>query len=98
MSVARFDVLSGTIDGANQVFTTPAPYAAGSTALFLNGQLKLDTNDDGWVETDPATGVLTLKEAPLAGDVVQAFYLDLTVVPTTKLTGVLRVLRPIQPT
>jgi hypothetical protein len=80
MPIPRFEVPSGTIDGVNTVFTTVAPYQAGTTAVFLNGVLLRPDLDDGWTETDPAAGTLTLKEAPrdtpICPDVLQVFYLD----------------------
>ncbi len=76
MASARFEVVAGTIDGANRTFYTSLPYGPGTTALFLNGQLKRADYDDGWVESDPGIGKIVLEEAPLPGDVVQVFYLD----------------------
>jgi len=80
MSSPRFEVPSGIIDGANTVFTVSRPYGAGTTAVFINGQLMERSLDDGWFETDPIAGSLTLKEAPRSSgacpDVIQVFYLD----------------------
>ena len=80
MGSPRFEVPSGTIDGVNTVFTVSMPYRAGSTAVFLNGALQERSLDDGWFETDPDTGIITLKEAPRSSgacpDVLQVFYLD----------------------
>jgi len=71
----------------NQLFTTSQPYKPGTTAVFLNGQLKTQTLDDGWVETDPGLGQVTLKEPPRSfgnPDVVQIFYIDTSpVLPET---------------
>lgn len=80
MSSPRFEVPSGTIDGANTVFTVSMPYGPGSTAVFINGQLMEQSLDDGWFETDPGTGTVTLKEAPRSSgacpDVIQIFFLN----------------------
>lgn len=81
MGVPHFSVLGGTVDGVNKVFYTPTPYTAGTVAIFINGQLKRPGYDDGWVETDPATGAVTLREAPQPcppdhDEVIQAFYID----------------------
>lgn len=80
MPIPRFEVPSGAIDGANTVFNVSVPYQPGSTAVYLNGLLQEPSLDDGWVETDPATGEITLKEAPRASgpcpDVLQVFFLD----------------------
>ena len=77
MSVAgKFEVASGTIDGVNTVFTVSSAYQPNSVAAFLNGQLKRKDFADGWSETNPATGEVTLAEAPRVGDVVQVFFID----------------------
>lgn len=80
MPIPRFEVPSGVVNGSNLVFTVSQPYMPGSTAVFVNGLLQEKTLDDGWLETDPATGTITLKEAPRSvgtfPDVLQVFYLD----------------------
>ena len=80
MGVPRFETPVGVIDGANTVFTVSLPYVPGSTAVWRNGILLERTLVDGWVETDPTTGVITLNEAPKAIgaclDVIQVFYKD----------------------
>jgi len=81
--MARFENATGVIDGVNRDFTVLYPYEPGSVAVFLNGILQTRTFADGWVETDPASGLVTLNEAPRAlglpgvsPDVVQIFYRD----------------------
>lgn len=89
MSIPRFEILAGTVNGINTVFTTSVPYTAGTLAAFLNGQLKRPSGagvEDGFAETNPATGTVTFDEAPQTADVVQAFYLDTT--PTSLETEV----------
>jgi len=80
MSSPRFEVPSGTIDGSNVVFAVSRPYGPGTTAVFINGQLMEKSLDDGWFETDPTSGTVTLKEAPRSTgecpDVIQIFFLD----------------------
>jgi len=84
MPVPRFEVPTGVVDGVNKTFYVSVPYVPGTTAVFLNGQLKRHDWDDGWVETDPWTGRIDLKEAPRVGsglpytccDIVQVFFLD----------------------
>jgi hypothetical protein len=80
MPLPHFEIPAGVIDGVNLIFTVSAPYVPGSTAVFLNGQLKTQLLDDGWDETAPLAGTITLKEAPRGSpgcpDVVQVFYLD----------------------
>jgi hypothetical protein len=76
MPIPRFEVPSGAINGTNMVFTVSVPYLMGSSAVFINGMLMRPDYDDGWIETDPAVGEVTLKVAPLVLDVVQIFFLD----------------------
>lgn len=80
MPVPRFEVPSGAVDGVNTVYTVSVPYQGGSTAVFINGLLMERTLDDGWTETDPGAGTVTLKEAPRSigacPDVIQVFFLD----------------------
>jgi hypothetical protein len=75
-SLPKFEVAVGPIDGVNVAFTVSVPYRAGSVAVFLNGQLKRKDFVDGWVETSPVGGIVTLTEAPRVGDVVQVFFID----------------------
>jgi hypothetical protein len=75
-----FEVLAGTIDGVNAVFSYSQPYAPGTTALYLNGQLLL-ASTIVWAETSPATGVVTITAAgciPRVGDQIEGFALDTT--------------------
>lgn len=85
MPTPRFELAIGVSDSVNVLFYTPTfPYAPGSVAVFLNGQLKRADFMDGWVESNPAVGEVTLLLPPLAGvppDVVQIFYLDTSVSP-----------------
>jgi hypothetical protein len=82
MPVPHYEVPSGVIDGVNTVYTVSVAYQPGSVAVFLNGQLKRQDLDDGWTETNPATGEVTLTEAPRSigkcPDVLQIFFLDTT--------------------
>jgi hypothetical protein len=88
MSIPHFEVPTGAIDGVNTVFHVSLPYQIGTTAVFLNGLLQERSLDDGWFESDPVTGEITLKEAPrpgaLGNDVLQVFFLDTSpVLPTS---------------
>lgn len=74
--IPKFEAAIGVIDGVNTDFSTSSRYVTGSTAIFLNGQLLRSDYANGWTETDPENGLFTMNEAPLAGDVVQVFYLD----------------------
>lgn len=101
MALPHFEVPAGVIDGVNVVFTVSMPYRPGSTAVFLNGLLLRADYTDGWIESDPTTGEVTLKEPPrvtkITPDVVQVFFLDtsptvLEAVIIERLHGRLRVL------
>ena len=85
MGQPRFEVPSGAINGSNVVFTVSLPYVLGSTAVWLNGVLLRRDLDDGWSESSPGIGEITLNEAPLASgscpDVLQVFYKDSLVDP-----------------
>lgn len=77
--IPHFEIPTGAIDGMNTVYTVSMAYTPGTVAVFINGQLKRPSGVgilDGWVETDPVLGIVTLDEAPLTNDVVQVFYLD----------------------
>lgn len=74
MATPLIEVPAGAIDGVNKVFTVSLPYQSGTTAVFLNGVLQRIDFDDGWVETSPATGAVTLNEAPVLLDTVQVYY------------------------
>ena len=82
MGLPRFEVPSGVIDGVNTVFTVSVPYISGTTAVWLNGVLLEPSLVDGWIESNPATGEITLKEPPQATgpcpDVLQVFFQDTT--------------------
>lgn len=82
MPLPHFEVPLGVIDGANVVFNVSQAYKPGTTAIFLNGLLLRADYDDGWIESDPGTGEITLKEPPrvtkITPDVVQVFYIDLS--------------------
>ena len=80
MPQPRFEVPVGAIDDVNVVFHVSVPYKPGTTAVFLNGLLMEPTLLDGWVESDPTAGAVTLNESPrtnkVSPDVVQIFFID----------------------
>jgi hypothetical protein len=78
VSIPKFEVASGVIDGLNKTFTVSVAYSSNTTAVFLNGVLYRRDWDNGWVETNPAMGIVDLIEAPILGDVVQIFFTDAT--------------------
>ena len=52
------------------------PLHSNTTAVFQDGQLLNPSYSDGWVETNPSIGQVTLDVAPLTGSTIQIFYLD----------------------
>lgn len=72
MSVARIQDAVGVVDGSNRMFRTPIPYVPGSVVLFLNGQRKVISYDDGWIES--GGDQVELKMPPVAGDFVAFYY------------------------
>ncbi len=62
----------GIVNGVNLIFETPVPYKPGSLAVFLNGQVKVPTRDDGFVERGGTE--FEMKEAPQVGDVLQVMF------------------------
>lgn len=103
MPSPRFEVPAGLVNGVNVVFTVSMPYGPGSTAVFINGMLMERSLDDGWFETSPSTGVVTLKEAPRGigngPDVIQIFFIDTSpALPETivvNLKGIIRARKPL---
>lgn len=79
MGLPRFELLSGTVDGVNNVFYTSVAYTAGSVAVYQNGQLILNPVPE-WTETNPVTGEITIDPTctPKTGDILAAFFLDTT--------------------
>jgi hypothetical protein len=73
MALALLRVLTGSVDGVNVVFQTPYPYRPGSVRIFLDGQLKREDFDDGWIEL--GYDKVQLKIPPESGRVVQAYFL-----------------------
>ena len=85
-------------------FTVSMPYGPGTTAVFINGMLMERSLDDGWFETNPSTGTVTLKEAPRGigngPDVIQIFFIDTSpALPETvvvNIKGIIRAHRPLR--
>ena len=107
MPNTRIVTAGGAIDGVNVKFYTPVPYVPGSTTYILNGRTRRADLDDGYTESSPGTGEITVSEAPLPGDVVQIFFTDTApsvsspieklsaaVSVKTQLTGTLKIVEP----
>jgi hypothetical protein len=64
---------SGSIDGANTLFTCPSSYVPSTLQVFRDGQLLALASGD-LAETNPAAGTFTLTEAPITGSVLLCSY------------------------
>ena len=76
MAEPFLELAIGPINGINTVYETSRPYLPGTTAVWVNGDLHVQANEDGWIETSPQDGVFSMKEAPEVDDVIQIFFLD----------------------
>lgn len=96
----KFVQLEGTVDGVNKVFTTPSneAYQAGSTMVLLRGIPRdVSDGDDGWTESDPGTGEVTLNVAPISGDNIFLHYtVEVSGAIEVEITPVDAVLTPLQ--
>jgi len=73
----RIELLQPDPDGTNDTFTVPFAYEPSTTRLFVNGQLKYEADDDGFIQSNPGIGEIKLKEIPYAGDRLQLLFEDL---------------------
>jgi len=69
---AIIEVPSGSINGLNKLFETSTPYQSGSVMVFLNGQLKRQDFDDGWVELGGKA--FEMKEPPETEDALLVYF------------------------
>lgn len=72
MPATVIEVAVGVIDGVNTTFRVSVMYVPGSLQVWLNGLLLRKDWDNGWVEL--GSNKFRLKEAPISGDVVQAYF------------------------
>lgn len=63
----HLEVASGDVNGVNDTFYTSVPYQSGTLKLWYNGILIRRDDDDGFIETNPATGEFQVKEPPEGG-------------------------------
>ena len=71
-SLVTDETPSGSVNSSNTTFTTSSAYIGGSLKVFVNG-LKQKTSTH-FTETTPASGVFTMSDAPLTGDIVTVEY------------------------
>lgn len=72
MPAQVIEVAAGPIDGVNTSFTVSVMYVPGTLQVWLNGLLLRKDFDDGWLEL--GWNKFKLKEPPVPGDVVQAYF------------------------
>lgn len=70
------EVPTGIIDGVNSIFYTAFPYQSDTLKVWHNGHLFRRDDEDGFVETNPVTGVFTMKESPFEGDTIIVRYME----------------------
>lgn len=70
------EIPTGAIDGANQAFSTPGPFQAGTLRVWRNGLLVRFLDDDGWEELDPGLGTFRIREAPRLNDTLVVRYIE----------------------
>jgi len=72
MATPLIETLQGVVNGTNTLFFTSYWYIPGSTQVWIDGQMVVAVNDDGWKEE--GQNRIRLKQAPIAGQVPQVFY------------------------
>jgi len=67
------DTITDVINGINKSFTTSFIFIPTSVGVYLNGQLKVGSLDDGFIITGAQT--IEMKIAPMVGDTLVLEYL-----------------------
>jgi len=70
------EVPIGDINGVNVTFYTSVAYQSGTLREWMNGILIRSSDDDGFTETNPATGEFQTKVALLNGDAIVVRYIE----------------------
>lgn len=63
---------TGLVNSSNTVYTCSKPYNGGTLEVFINGVKQVRTTH--FTETTPSTGIFTMGDAPLTGDVISVNY------------------------
>jgi len=72
--------LIGVPDGVEREFVTPSAFAPDTIKVFWNGvEYRADDDLKGWVEV--STSRIRFNVAPLANDILQAYYHETNPVP-----------------
>ncbi len=66
------ELLTPEPDGVTTDFSTSQAYKSGTVSVWVNGQRRVASLDNGFTEAGGTT--ITLKEVPLSGDTLQAEY------------------------
>lgn len=66
------EVPSGSVNSSNTTFTTSKAYIGASLEVFINGISQARTTH--FTETTPGSGVFTMGDAPLTGDIITVSY------------------------
>lgn len=69
------EVMTGTIDGSNKIFTTATVFATGKLRVYLNGVRQILGDDYTVTDTDEITFTFAPKGAPGNPDIVTCDYL-----------------------
>lgn len=71
-SIIVGEVPSGSVNGSNATFTLARAYIGGSVEVMINGIAQARTTH--FTETTPASGIITMGDAPLTGDIITVNY------------------------
>lgn len=71
-SLVTDETPAGSVNSSNTAFTTAQSYIGGSLKVFVNG-LKQKTGTH-FTETTPTSGIFTMSDAPLTGDIITVEY------------------------
>jgi len=71
-SIIVGEVPTGLVNSSNTVYTTTRAYIGGSVEIMVNGVAQARTTH--FTETTPSTGIITMSDAPLTGDIITVNY------------------------
>jgi hypothetical protein len=71
-SILSDEVPTGLVNGSNATFTLARAYIAGSVEVYINGVKQ--ARGTHFTETTPASGIFTMGDAPLTGDIITCNY------------------------
>jgi len=75
MAILKIELITATFNGITSSFYTLHDFKAGSLQVFLNGQLKEPSLEDGFIELTSTK--FKMKIAPQNGDVLQVAYVPI---------------------